>query len=54
MSEQLVSVIIPTYNSESTIEACLSSIKNQTYNDIEVIVIDKTSKNVINNFFKKN
>lgn len=43
MSEQLVSVIIPTYNSESTIEACLSSIKNQTYKNIEIIISDKFS-----------
>lgn len=40
----LVSIIIPVYNSEKTIEKCLESIKNQTYNNIEVIVVDKYSK----------
>ncbi len=36
----LVSVIIPTYNSKRTIRQCLESIKNQTYPNIEVIVVD--------------
>ncbi len=39
----LVSVIIPTYNSEKTIGECLESIKNQTYKNIEIIVVDKGS-----------
>jgi glycosyltransferase involved in cell wall biosynthesis len=40
----LVSVIIPTKNSEETIGKCLESIKNQTYYNIEVIVVDGFSK----------
>jgi len=43
-SMPLVSVIIPTYNSEKTLAKCLESIKNQTYKNIEVIVVDKFSK----------
>ena len=39
----LVSVVIPTYNSEKTLAKCLESIKNQTYKNIEVIVVDKFS-----------
>ncbi|ENN96229.1 glycosyl transferase family protein [Methanocaldococcus villosus KIN24-T80] len=39
----LVSVVIPTYNSEKTIGICLESIKNQTYKNIEIIVVDKFS-----------
>jgi len=42
--EPLVSVIIPTYNSERTIEKCLESIKKQTYKNIEIIIVDKGSK----------
>lgn len=39
----LVSVIIPTKNSAKTLEACLKSIKNQTYQNIELIVVDNNS-----------
>ncbi|MEM2930414.1 MAG: glycosyltransferase family A protein [Thermoproteota archaeon] len=40
----MVSVIIPTYNSEGTIDACLRSIREQTYQNVEVIVVDNYSK----------
>jgi len=40
----LVSVIIPTHNSEKTINLCLRSIKKQSYKNIEIIVIDRYSK----------
>jgi glycosyltransferase involved in cell wall biosynthesis len=39
----LVSVIIPTKNSEKFLEKCLDSIKNQTYQNIEIIVVDNNS-----------
>ncbi len=39
----LVSVIIPTKNSEKFIERCIVSVKNQTYKNIEVIVVDNFS-----------
>jgi glycosyltransferase involved in cell wall biosynthesis len=39
----LVSVIIPTKNSGKFLEACLLSIKEQTYKDIELIVVDNFS-----------
>jgi glycosyltransferase involved in cell wall biosynthesis len=39
----LVSVIIPTFNSEKYIEKCLQSVKSQTYGYIEIIVVDKNS-----------
>ena len=40
----LVSIIIPTKNSEATIEKCLHSIRNQTYPHIEIIIVDAFSK----------
>jgi len=52
MNEPLVSVIIPTYNSASTLDACLHSIKNQTYGNIEVIVVDKFSSDATVNIAK--
>ena len=39
-----VSVIIPVYNAENTVERCVSSVLNQEYKDLEVIVIDDGSK----------
>jgi len=44
MDELLVSVVIPTYNSEKTLAKCLESIKNQTYGNVEVIIVDRFSK----------
>lgn len=38
-----VSIVIPTYNEEKNIGRLLTSIKNQTYKDIEAIVVDDGS-----------
>lgn len=39
----LVSLIVPSKNSEATIGECLKSIKIQTYKNIEIIVVDNYS-----------
>ena len=44
MMEKLVRVIIPAYNIERYISRCLDSIMAQTYNNLEIIVIDDGSK----------
>ena len=40
----LVSIVIPAYNNENTIIATLESIRNQSYKNIEIIIIDDNSK----------
>lgn len=39
----LVSVVVPIYNSEKYIQRCINSITNQTYTNIEIILIDDGS-----------
>ena len=46
MNNSLVSVIIPTKNSANTLRDCLQSIKKQTYQNIEIIVVDNFSSDV--------
>lgn len=48
-----VSIIIPTYNSESTIERAVISCLHQTFKDIEVIVIDDGSMDSTRHIIKK-
>ena len=42
-NEPLVSVVIPTYNRSRTICASVNSVLNQTYKNIELIVVDDCS-----------
>lgn len=43
MGDELISVIIPAYNVEKYLAACLESIVCQTYNNLEIVVIDDGS-----------
>lgn len=43
MNNPLISIIIPAYNVEQYLTACLSSIEQQTYQNFEVILIDDGS-----------
>ncbi len=53
MKKELVSVTIPTYNSEKTMEQCLKAVKEQTYKNIEIIIIDSYSKDKTLDIAKK-
>ena len=41
--EKLISIIVPVYNIEQYIEKCILSIINQTYNNLQIILVDDGS-----------
>ncbi|MBQ4516015.1 MAG: glycosyltransferase family 2 protein [Clostridia bacterium] len=43
MAQPKVSVIVPVYNAEKYIKRCVNSLKNQTIDDIEIILVDDSS-----------
>lgn len=43
MNNTKISVVIPTYNEESSILNCLNSLEKQSYKDREVIIVDDGS-----------
>ncbi len=53
MKKPLVSIIVTTKNSDKTLNKCLKSIVNQTYNNTEIIVIDNNSTDNTKQIAKK-
>jgi len=43
MQKGLISIIVPVYNSEPYLEECMKSIMNQTYTNLEIILVNDGS-----------
>jgi len=41
----IVSILVPTFNRPNLLKVCLKSIIDQTYKNLEIIVIDDNSIN---------
>ena len=54
MRKRLISVIVPVYNVESYLNRCIDSILNQSYRNLEILLIDDGSTdnsiNIINKY----
>ena len=53
----LISIIIPVYNTEKYLPRCLDSVVNQTFKDIEIIIVNDASqgncKEIVEEYLKK-
>ncbi len=53
----MISIIVPVYNAEKYLDRCIKSIINQTYNDLDIILINDGSKDnsfkICNEYMKK-
>ena len=43
MAKHKISVIIPVYKAEKFLRMCIDSILRQTFNDIEIVLVDDGS-----------
>lgn len=49
MKNNLVTIIIPVYNAERFLEKCIESVQNQTYQEIEIVLVnDGSTDNSLN------
>jgi len=43
LQQKLISIVVPVFNTEKYVERCLSSLVNQTYSNLEIIVVNDCS-----------
>ena len=53
MEEKIISIIVPIYNAEKYIDRCINSIINQTYKNLEIILVNDGSKDQSGNICDK-
>ena len=57
MGKKLVSILIPCYNAEKYLDDCLNAILNQSYDNIELIIVNDgstdNSEKIIDSYYKK-
>lgn len=52
MNDNLLSVIVPVYNREVFLEQCLDSIINQSYSNLDIIIVDDGSSDLSREIIK--
>jgi len=53
MKKNKISVIVPVYNTSKYLDKCLNSLLNQTYNNIEIVIIEDCSTDNSKEVLKK-
>ena len=51
--DNLVSIIMPVYNSEEFISEAINSVLNQSYENLELIIVNDASKDNSRNIIEK-